>query len=205
MSRTKPPQQRRADLLAAGQAMFLAQGIAATSLEDVTASAGVSKGLFYLYFGSKEDLVFALQEQFAREFAGRILAAADRQADWGGKLDACVQAGFEYYRELHDLHEVLFHRAGPPASRGHEHAGPGASRGHEPAHGIVTRIIAELFAAGVAAGAFDVADPDAAAVLCHASMHAFDNGFRGSGGPDDARLMLAAQQLFRRVAGAARA
>jgi TetR/AcrR family transcriptional regulator, transcriptional repressor for nem operon len=194
MNRTKPPQQRRADLLAAGQAMFLAKGIAGTSLDDITASAGVSKGLFYLYFGSKEDLVFALQEQFAREFAERILAAADRQADWEGKLDACVQAGFEYYRELHDLHEVLFHRAGP-----------GASRGHEPAHGMVTKVIAELFAAGVAAGAFDVADPEAAAVLCHASMHAFDNGFRGSGRPDDARLMLAAQQLFRRVAGAARA
>jgi TetR/AcrR family transcriptional regulator, transcriptional repressor for nem operon len=192
MSRTKPPQQRRADLLAAGQAMFLAKGVAATSLDDITARAGVSKGLFYLYFGSKEDLVFALQEQFAREFAGRILAAADRQADWGGKLDACVQAGFEYYRELHDLHEVLFHRADP-----------GASRGHEPAHGMVTKVIAELFAAGVAAGAFDVADPEAAAVLCHASMHAFDNGFRGYGGPDDARLMLAAQLLFRRVAGAA--
>jgi TetR/AcrR family transcriptional regulator, transcriptional repressor for nem operon len=194
MSRTKPPQQRRADLLAAGQAMFLAKGIAATSLDDITARAGVSKGLFYLYFGSKEDLVFALQEQFAREFAERILAAADRQADWGGKLDACVQAGFGYYRDLHDLHEVLFHRADP-----------GASRGHEPAHGMVTKVIAELFASGVAAGAFDVADPEAAAVLCHASMHAFDNSFRGSGGPDDARLMLAAQQLFRRVAGAARA
>jgi TetR/AcrR family transcriptional regulator, transcriptional repressor for nem operon len=193
MSRTKPPQQRRADLLAAGQAMFLARGIAATSLDDITARAGVSKGLFYLYFGSKEDLVFALQEQFAREYAGRILAAADRQADWGGKLDACVQAGFEYYRELHDLHEVLFHRAGP-----------GASRGHEPAYGMVTKVIAELFAAGVAAGAFDVADPEAAAVLCQASMHAFDNGVRDSAGPDDARLMIAAQQLFRRVAGAAR-
>jgi TetR/AcrR family transcriptional repressor of nem operon len=194
MNRTKPPQQRRADLLAAGQARFLAQGIAATSLDDITASAGVSKGLFYLYFGSKEDLVFALQEQFNREFAERILAAADRQADWGAKLDASVQAGFGYYRELHDLHEVVFHRADP-----------GASRGHEPAHGMVTKVIAELFAAGVAAGAFDVADPEAAAVLCHASLHAFDNGFRGSGGPDDARLMLAAQQLFRRVAGAARA
>jgi TetR/AcrR family transcriptional regulator, transcriptional repressor for nem operon len=193
VNRTKPPQQRRADLLAAGQAMFLAKGIAATSLDDITASAGVSKGLFYLYFGSKEDLVFALQEQFARQFAERIHAAADRQAGWRAKLDACAQVSFDWHRELHDLHEVLFHRAGPPASRG-----------REPAHGMVTRVIAELFAAGVAAGAFEVADPEAAAVLCHASMHAFDDGFREAGGPDDARLMLASRQLFRRVAGAVR-
>ncbi len=34
-------------------------------------------------------------------------------------------------------------------------------------------------------------------------MHAFDQGFRGCRGPDDARLIRAAQQLFRRVAGVA--
>ena len=65
------------------------------------------------------------------------------------------------------------------------------------------RVIRDLFAAGTAAGAFDVADPETAAMLCQASMHAFDQGFRGCGGPDDARLIRAAQQLFRRAAGVA--
>ena len=109
MTRTKPAEQRRAELLAAGRALFLAKGIAATSLDDITQRAGVSKGLFYLYFASKEDLVLALQEQFSREVAARMSAAADIQADWAARLDACVKAGFECYRELHDLHEVLFH------------------------------------------------------------------------------------------------
>ena len=54
---------------------------------------------------------------------------------------------------------------------------------------------------GTAAGVFDVADPETTAVLCYASMHAFDHGFRGRHGPDDARLIRAAQQLFRRAAG----
>lgn len=233
MTRTKPAQERRADLLAAGQALFLARGIAATSLEDITRAAGVSKGLFYLYFRSKEDLVLALQEQFSRQFAARIRAAADAQADWEAKLDACVQASFEGYRALHDLHEVLFHHAGPahthtaadhaygpPATHEplptHEPAAAhelpatqapaptqaqAAAKTHEPAHALAVQALADLFAAGVAAGAFDVADPETAGVLCYASMHAFDDGFRGPGGPDDARLIRAAQQLFRRVAG----
>ena len=119
MTRTKPAEQRRAELLAAGQALFLAKGIAATSLDDVTQRAGVSKGLFYLYFASKEDLVLALQEQFSREVAARMAAAADIQADWAVRLDACVKTGFDCYRELHDLHEVLFH---------HGHPGPARSR-----------------------------------------------------------------------------
>ncbi len=49
------------------------------------------------------------------------------------------------------------------------------------------------------AGALDVSDPEATAVLCYASMHAFD--LRGHGGPDDTRLIRAAQQLVRRAAG----
>src|SRR6266567_456440 len=94
------------------------KSIAATSLDDITQRAGVSKGLFYLYFASKEDLVLALQEQFSGEVAARMAAAATAlakaaQADWAARLDACVMVGFECYRELHDLHEVLFHHAHP--------------------------------------------------------------------------------------------
>src|SRR5882724_9101871 len=40
MTRTKPAEQRRADLLAAGQALFLAKGIAGTSLDDITRRGG---------------------------------------------------------------------------------------------------------------------------------------------------------------------
>src|SRR5258707_900423 len=104
------------------------------------------------------------------------------QADWSARLDACVRAGFECYRELHDLHEVLFHHAHPVRS--------------DPP--LATLVIRDLLAAGVAAGALDLSDPESTAVLCFASMHAFD--LRGHGGPDDARLIRAAQQLVRRAA-----
>jgi TetR/AcrR family transcriptional regulator, transcriptional repressor for nem operon len=212
MTRTKPAEQRRADLLAAGQALFLAKGITATSLEDITHRAGVSKGLFYLYFHSKEDLVLALQEQFSNQFAARIRAAIEIPADWTAKLDACVQASFECYRDLHDLHEVLFHHAGHAPHAGQEAHTPrtgqeahtalaGPRREHAPAHALLTQVIRDLFAQGTAAGAFDVADPETTAALCYASMHAFGEGFLGRDGPNDDRLLRAARQLFRRAAG----
>ena len=174
--------------LAQAMDVFWSDGFAATSLDDITRQAGVSKGLFYLYFASKEDLVLALQEQFSGEVAARMAAAATAlaeagQADWGARLDACVTAGFESYRELHDLHEVLFRHAHPA----------------RPDPDAATLVIRDLLAAGVAAGALDVSDPEATAVLCYASMHAFD--LRGHGGPDDTRLIRAAQQLVRRAAG----
>src|SRR6478672_11822716 len=82
VTRTKPAEQRRAELLEAARALFLAKGVAATSLDDITQRAGVSKGLFYLYFASKEDLVLALQEQFSHEIAARMRTAVEAEADW---------------------------------------------------------------------------------------------------------------------------
>src|SRR6202044_3502815 len=78
MARTKPAEQRRADLLEAGRELFLAKGGAAASLDDITSRAGVSKGLFYLYFRSKDDLLTALQDQFSAELADRIRTAPTR-------------------------------------------------------------------------------------------------------------------------------
>jgi TetR/AcrR family transcriptional repressor of nem operon len=190
MPRTKPAEERRADLLAAGEALFVAKGVAATSLEDITNGASVSKGLFYLYFHSKDDLVLALQEQFTTRFATRIRTAVDGQSDWAAKLDAGVREGFDCFRELHDLHEVLFRHGGHDPSE----------TGHQPTHAVLTDLLRELLDGGVAAGAFDVADTETTAVLLYVTMHAFDPSFHGRRPPTDDRLVRATQQLFRRTA-----
>jgi TetR/AcrR family transcriptional regulator, transcriptional repressor for nem operon len=189
MARTKPAEQRRADLLEAGQELFLANGVAATSLEDITTRAGVSKGLFYLYFRSKDDLLLALQDQFSVELAERIRAATDPVADWPAKLDACVKAIFDSYQERDDLHEVLFHHGGH------------VSASHRVTHAFTLRAIRDLLADGTTAGVFDVEDPEATAVLCWASTHGLDPGFQGQPAPAGGRLIRAAQRLFRRAAG----
>ncbi len=189
MTRTKPAEQRRADLLAASEALFLQKGVAATSLDEITSRAGVSKGLFYLYFRSKDDLLAALQDQFSVTLADRIRAAADLAGDWPAKLDACVQAIFDSYQENHDLHEVLFQHGGQ------------LSASHQQTHALCVDAIGDLLAEGKAAGAFDLADPEATAVLCWASTHGFYPGFHSDPAPTDSRLVRAARDLFRRAAG----
>ncbi len=61
----KPRWERRKDarpqeLLDAALDHFVARGFAATRLDDVAKSAGVSKGTLYLYFSSKEELLKAV-------------------------------------------------------------------------------------------------------------------------------------------------
>jgi TetR/AcrR family transcriptional regulator, transcriptional repressor for nem operon len=218
MSRTKPAEERRADLLAAGRALFITKGIAATTLEEITTGAGVSKGLFYQYFGCKDDLVAALQDQFSSQFAQRLRDAIDAEPDWAAKLDATVRAAFECYRDLHELHEVLFHHGGPEHGQGRP--GPGAptqaaspggtgaarhgGQHREPAHTPQAQVMRELLDAGVAAGAYGVDDTETTAVLFYMTMHALDLHFHGSQPPTETQLIRAAQQMFRRAAGITR-
>ncbi|MEU6235032.1 TetR/AcrR family transcriptional regulator [Kitasatospora sp. NPDC047058] len=76
----RPPRRRvhtRARLLAAAGDLFLAVGFARTSIEDVCAAAGYTRGAFYSNFGSKEDLLLALFDDRA---AGRMAELAELAA-----------------------------------------------------------------------------------------------------------------------------
>jgi AcrR family transcriptional regulator len=53
-------ERRPAELLAAALVLFVERGYAGTRLDDIAASAGVSKGTLYLYFANKEELFKAL-------------------------------------------------------------------------------------------------------------------------------------------------
>src|ERR1700733_9391141 len=107
--RTKAPEERRDELMNAAQRLFLEQGVAPTTIEQITSGAEVAKGTFYLYYSSKEDLLAALRERFAQELLMSIRAAIARkpEGDWKGKLAmwarACVTGFFDSIRLDHIL------------------------------------------------------------------------------------------------------
>jgi AcrR family transcriptional regulator len=63
----------RAKLLAKGKELFATYGIKKTNIEDLTNASGISKGAFYLFFESKEDLFFDLLTQFEAEFKSMMI------------------------------------------------------------------------------------------------------------------------------------
>jgi TetR/AcrR family transcriptional regulator, transcriptional repressor for nem operon len=194
MPRTKPPQQRRTDLLDAAQALVVEKGVAAVTLDDVTRRAGVAKGTFYLYFRSKDDLVTALQQRFSDRMAERLEAAIGIADTWAAKLDACVLACFADYRDTYELHDVLFHHGGTADRRMYDDVDPSPAR--------LVGAIRDLLAAGNEAGAYQVDDPELTAVLLFSAAHGgYESSCHGPHRPDEARLVAATQQLFRRAAG----
>jgi AcrR family transcriptional regulator len=67
---------RKGELLDVAQALFLKRGYDATSVNDIIVEAGVSKGTFYHYFASKEELLDAVVEGFGQRLMPRMTAAA---------------------------------------------------------------------------------------------------------------------------------
>ncbi len=78
----------RQKLLAAAERIFARDGFEAARLEDIAAGAGYTRGAFYANFGGKEEIFFALLEQWVRQRIDSITAVLRRQKSPRQKLAA---------------------------------------------------------------------------------------------------------------------
>jgi AcrR family transcriptional regulator len=162
--RTKPPEERREELMNAAQRLFLKRGVEPTTIEQITTGAAVAKGTFYLYFSSKEDVLGALRGRFGRELLKRIKTAVaqNREEDWKGKLATWAAAGVAGYLDSAQLHDILFYASRPPTQKGL-------------VKNIIIDDLAELLQGGVAAGAWSLDNPEFTAVFLFNGLHSVVN------------------------------
>lgn len=76
MPRAFSPEERetiRRQLREKGGELFEAYGLKKTTVADITQAVGISKGSFYLFYKSKEELLLEILEQIESEGRGRIL------------------------------------------------------------------------------------------------------------------------------------
>lgn len=60
----RDPDNTRSDLLASATELFARKGYDATSVQEIVDEAGRTKGAFYHYFESKEDLLLNIHDRF---------------------------------------------------------------------------------------------------------------------------------------------
>lgn len=109
-----PPRERadaarnRRKVFAAAQALFAERGVAAVTMDDVAARAGVGKGTLYRRFGDKGGLAMALVDDRERELQSRILDGPAPLGPHGTatpaeRLAAFVRAYLEFLETSLDL------------------------------------------------------------------------------------------------------
>ena len=68
----------KSKLISTAQGLMLAQGYQPTSVDEIIATAGVSKGSFYHYFKSKEELGAAVAKEYL-DTALRVIGTGSYQ------------------------------------------------------------------------------------------------------------------------------
>jgi AcrR family transcriptional regulator len=66
----------RRQLYEKGQQLFALYGLKKTSVDDLVQAVGISKGAFYLFYGSKEELLFDILEQIEAKLQTSVLTFA---------------------------------------------------------------------------------------------------------------------------------
>jgi len=80
--------ETRDKLVRAARRAFATQGYAAASMDELTASAGLTRGALYHNFGDKKGLLWAVVEQIDAEMAERLRAVREQAPTlWQGLLD----------------------------------------------------------------------------------------------------------------------
>ncbi|EGT5662042.1 TetR/AcrR family transcriptional regulator [Cronobacter dublinensis] len=74
-------EENRAKLIAAARKAFAEKGFAAASMDELTASVGLTRGALYHNFGDKKGLLAAVVAQVDGEMAQRAKAAAANAGD----------------------------------------------------------------------------------------------------------------------------
>src|ERR1700749_1059767 len=83
---TRPPVKER--LLHVATRLFARHGFESTSVQDIVAAAGVTKGAMYHYFGSKDDLLHEIYGRVLRLQMERLTRFADAEGPVAERLHA---------------------------------------------------------------------------------------------------------------------
>jgi AcrR family transcriptional regulator len=107
--------KRHEQILDAALVVFARRGLDATRVSDLAAAAGMSQGLLYRYFPSKEAVFSALVER-ALEGARRLTDAALQHpgTPWE-RLEALCEAMLKALSERPDYHALTVQAAAPSA------------------------------------------------------------------------------------------
>src|ERR1700704_6272690 len=101
IARVRSRQAERAEaarqkLVAAAERIFARDGFEGARLEDIAAGAGYTRGAFYANFGGKEEIFFALLEQWGWQRIDSVRAVLRKQKTPRQKLAALRK----YYAEI---------------------------------------------------------------------------------------------------------
>ncbi|MEV5708528.1 TetR/AcrR family transcriptional regulator [Actinoallomurus sp. NPDC052274] len=189
---TKSPDDRREDILRAGQEVFGSIGFTAATIGDLTDAAEIGKGTFYLYFDSKDHLLGALWERYVDAIVTTTQDILGADAGWWPTVDRLLTALIEHAVRNADLHRIVYGSANATALEI-------CKRANQRVIDLICAYVTE----GAEAGAFQARDPAMTfRMVYHAADGLLDDLIAADTPIDVAEVTAAVLELAHRGLGA---
>lgn len=104
---TKRGEKRRAQLMEEGARLFADKGYHPTSVQEIVASLGVGKGVFYWYFSSKEEFFVEILRSAQTDLRRRQQAAIGDEPDPIRRIEIGIEATLVWFREHRELFNLF--------------------------------------------------------------------------------------------------
>jgi len=105
-ARGRPQSPRLDRLLDVAAEVFARRGYRQTDVQEIADALGVGKASLYRRYPTKRELFLAAADHGMRRMREAVLAAAEREADPLGRLDAAIRAYLEHF-DRHPQHVEL--------------------------------------------------------------------------------------------------
>jgi|SRR5208282_4579776 len=79
-------EERKTEIVDAAARVFSRKGFSGARMDDIVAESGLSKGLLYWYFKSKDSIIVAIMERLFRPEMDRIRRLASAEGSAGERL-----------------------------------------------------------------------------------------------------------------------
>lgn len=114
----KAPEERKSEIMDVAQALFFSEGYENTSVNKIIEETSISKGTFYYYFKSKEEILDSIVKRFVMNFTQEVLSvvnnatlsAPEKMKIIISNLSSCTVPEFRTLERLHNIKNVDMHQ-----------------------------------------------------------------------------------------------
>ena len=104
-------QETRTRILEAAVKVFATKGYHDTKVDDIVSESNTSKGSFYFYFPSKQDIFLALSDTFADLLESRITQAMEKETHGMQQMDAALRTALGLFSQYRGLAKIALVQA----------------------------------------------------------------------------------------------
>ena len=105
---TKKPDERKNEIIQTSQRLFIEKGFVETKISDIVKNIGVSQGIFYYYFNSKNEVIDKIIDRYIKKIINCALEIIkDNTLSGIEKLEKMAENQLVIYsRENNRIHSI---------------------------------------------------------------------------------------------------